>query len=182
MGRFSTKMVVAIGIGAALYGVLGMFGFAVGPNTYFKPALALLTIFGALFGPVVGFLVGFIGHTITDLIAGYGVWWGWVMSSAITGLFMGLVATSAKFNVRRGATTGKQTAYLAITGVIGIIVGLIFAGLFDIIVHGEPADKIAVQVVSAAVSNIIVFGVIGIPAVLAISRANKNNSNLSAEA
>ena len=81
--NFSTLVVVAIGIGAALYGFLGFFGFTVGPATWIKPAVAFLTIFGALFGPVIGFLIGFIGHVITDLMSGGGVWWGWALGSVV---------------------------------------------------------------------------------------------------
>lgn len=74
--NLSTKLVVAIGIGSAIYGVLGLWGFSIAPNTFIKPALALLTIFGAIFGPIAALLIGLIGHTITDAIAGWGIWWG----------------------------------------------------------------------------------------------------------
>lgn len=76
MNKLSTKLVVAIGIGAALYGILGLWGFSIAPNTFIKPALAILTVFGALFGAVAGLLIGLIGHTVTDTIAGWGIWWG----------------------------------------------------------------------------------------------------------
>ena len=45
MNKLSTKLVVAIGIGAALYGILGLWGFSIAPNTFIKPALAILTVF-----------------------------------------------------------------------------------------------------------------------------------------
>ncbi|MGR5862830.1 ECF transporter S component [Bacillus pacificus] len=51
MNKLSTKLVVAIGIGAALYGILGLWDFLLHPIHLLKPALAILTIFGALFGP-----------------------------------------------------------------------------------------------------------------------------------
>ena len=44
MNKLSTKLVVAIGIGAALYGILGLWGFSIAPNTFIKPALAILTV------------------------------------------------------------------------------------------------------------------------------------------
>ena len=89
MNKLSTKLVVAIGIGAALYGILGLWGFSIAPNTFIKPALAILTIFGALFGPVAGLLIGLIGHTVTDTIAGWGIWWGWVLVPALSALQWG---------------------------------------------------------------------------------------------
>lgn len=47
--KLSTKSVVAVGIGAALYGTLSAVAIPVGPNTSFRLAVALLTIFGAMF-------------------------------------------------------------------------------------------------------------------------------------
>ena len=98
MIKIDTKTIVTIGVAAALYGALGFVGIPVGPNTQLKPAIALLAIFSALFGPLVGFSMGFIGHMLTDMIAGWGIWWGWVASSGIMGLFMGLVFKCKKFS------------------------------------------------------------------------------------
>lgn len=180
--KLDTKTVVTIGIGSALYGTLGLFGFPIAPNTFIKPAIALLTIFGALFGPVVGFLVGFIGHTLTDMISGWGIWWGWVLSSAIMGLFMGLVFTYKDFSVKNGVADKRHIIYMVITGLVGIVVAIIFAGAFDVIFMGEPFDKIVLQVVGAVVANALVYVVLGIPAVLGFTKINQNNSNLKLDA
>lgn len=48
MNKLSTKLVVAIGIGAALYGILGLWGFSIAPNTFIKPALAILTVLSVI--------------------------------------------------------------------------------------------------------------------------------------
>lgn len=76
--KLTTKHVVAIGIGAALYAAASMISINVAPNTSLRLAVALLCIFGAIFGPVVGFLVGFIGHALNDAISYGSVWWSWV--------------------------------------------------------------------------------------------------------
>jgi len=70
----SVKMVVVIAIGAALYGVGGLIGVPIFANTMLKPAMAILALFAAVYGPIVGLLVGFLGHWLTDLFAGWGVW------------------------------------------------------------------------------------------------------------
>ena len=90
MNKLSTKLVVAIGIGAALYGILGLWGFSIAPNTFIKPALAILTVLSVIRSSsrTVNRL---IGHTVTDTIAGWGIWWGWVISSGIIGFAMGLI-------------------------------------------------------------------------------------------
>ena len=48
MNKLSTKLVVAIGIGSALYGILGLWGFTIAPNTFIKPALAILTVLSVI--------------------------------------------------------------------------------------------------------------------------------------
>jgi len=74
MGKkvISIKTVVAIGIGAALMFVLMRFVAVPSgvPNTNLNLGIGILSIFAAIFGPVAGFLIGFIGHTLTDLTWG----------------------------------------------------------------------------------------------------------------
>lgn len=179
--NFSTLVVVAIGIGAALYGFLGFFGFTVGPATWIKPAVAFLTIFGALFGPVIGFLIGFIGHVITDLMSGGGVWWGWALGSGLIGLFSGFVYLSKGFNVKAGAYAKKHLYQIIIFGVLGCLVGMGEATIFDVLFMGEPLDKMLVQFWGAFLSNIVVVAVLGLPIILAILRVNKKSTNLTIE-
>lgn len=181
MNQFTTRTVVAIGIGAALYGILGIWGFSIAPNTYIKPAIALLVIFGALFGPVTGLLVGLIGHTLTDAILGFGIWWGWVISSGITGLFSGFIMNKKSFSIKDGQFTKSHIGFLIATSVAGILLGLVFAGIFDVFFMGEPADKIFIQVGGAFLANLLVFFVIALPALIAIAKANKRSTNLKVE-
>ena len=143
MIKIDTKTIVTIGVAAALYGALGFVGIPVGPNTQLKPAIALLAIFSALFGPLVGFSMGFIGHMLTDMIAGWGIWWGWVASSGIMGLFMGLVFKCKKFSVKDGLCSKFHVSYLVITGMIGIVLAFIFAAGFDVVgyTHGGAVSK-----------------------------------------
>ncbi|WP_242285306.1 ECF-type riboflavin transporter substrate-binding protein [Bacillus cereus group sp. BfR-BA-01394] len=181
MNKLSTKLVVAIGIGAALYGILGPWGFSIAPNTFIKPALAILTVFGALFGPVAGLLIGLIGHTVTDTIAGWGIWWGWVISSGIIGFSMGLIQKRVGFSVKNGSFNKGDISYLAITGLVGIVIAIIFAGAFDIIVMGEPFDKIVIQVLGATISDVIVFLVLGLPLTIGLAKSNKKHTHLKIE-
>ena len=59
------KNVVAIGIGAALFFVLGRFVAIPSPvpNTNISLQYAVLALLAAMYGPVAGGLIGFIGHT-----------------------------------------------------------------------------------------------------------------------
>ena len=63
----SVRSVVATGIGAAVFFILMKYiAIPTGvPNTNVNVAEGWLALIAGLFGPVVGFLVGVIGHTIT---------------------------------------------------------------------------------------------------------------------
>ena len=89
---FSVRMVVATGIGAALFFVLMRFVAVPSgiPNTTLNLAYAILALFAGIFGPLAGLLIGLIGHVLTDLTWGYGIWWSWVIASAVFGLIVGL--------------------------------------------------------------------------------------------
>lgn len=90
----SIKPVVAVGIGAALFFVLGRFVAIPSPvpNTNISLQYAVLALLAAMYGPVVGGLIGFIGHTLIDLSWGGSPWWSWVIASAFVGVVVGLFA------------------------------------------------------------------------------------------
>ena len=119
MKKFSVKSIVAIGIGAALFFVLGRFVSIPSPvpNTNISVQYGLLAFLAVVYGPVTGALIGFIGHTLIDFGFGSGIWWSWVIASAVFGLLMGLSAKVLKmdeaqigkkglikFNLRSSAT------------------------------------------------------------------------------
>ena len=82
MKKLSVKTVVAIGIGATLFFVLGKVSIPTPvPNTYISLQYAVQAVFAALFGPIAGLLIGFIGHTLIDA-TNYGPWWSWIIASA----------------------------------------------------------------------------------------------------
>ena len=68
MKKLSIRSVVAIGIGTALYIVLSLVSIPLGfiPNTAIQPRSALLALLAAIYGPVVGGAVGFLGHALAD--------------------------------------------------------------------------------------------------------------------
>ena len=85
--KFSIRTIVAIGIGAAVFMILGRFGSIPSgiPNTNIETAYAYLALMAILYGPAAGFLIGLIGHGLKDLVF-YGMpWFSWVISSAIVG-------------------------------------------------------------------------------------------------
>ena len=81
--KFSIRTIVAIGIGAAVFMILGRFGsIPTGiPNTNIETSYAYLALMAVLYGPIAGLLIGLIGHGLKDLVF-YGMpWFSWVISS-----------------------------------------------------------------------------------------------------
>ena len=94
MKKSPVILVVAIGIGAALFFVLGRFVAIPSPvpNTNISLQYGLLGFMAGLFGPIAGLLIAFIGHALIDFSYGWGIWWSWVIASGVAGLVMGLAA------------------------------------------------------------------------------------------
>ena len=85
MKKMSVKTVVAIGIGAALFFVLGNISIPTPvPNTYASLQYAIQAVFAGLFGPIAGLVIGLIGQCSVDFTA-YGPWWSWIIASGMFG-------------------------------------------------------------------------------------------------
>ena len=179
--KFTTKTVVTISIGAALYGVIGLVGIPIGPNVQIRPAILILTIFSAFFGPVVGFYAGLFGHILTDLLAGWGLWWNWELSSGIYGFCAGLVCLFRGFDIKQGLYKTWHIVFFCITTIFGFFIGYITAGVLDIILMGEPPKKIVYQVCIVALTNSLVFLFFTVPIIVGFLKTNKKNCNLVIE-
>lgn len=174
----STKGVVAIGIGAALYAALSFISIPIGPNTSFRLAVAILPIFGAIFGPLVGFLVGFIGHALNDALAYGSVWWSWVFMSAAIGLFGGFVTFDKKFNPLAGLISKRNYIQLYVYSLIGIVAGSVVAYFGDVFLYSESAGKVWLQIILSGATNLAILFVIANPVIIAIAKLRKSNNNL----
>ncbi len=174
----STKTVVAIGLGAALYYALSYISIPIGPNTSLRPAVALLTIIGAMFGPIAGLFAGFIGHALFDALSYGSVWWSWVALSAVLGLSQGLIFADKSFSVSAGQINKKHIVMMYAYTIIGIVAAGLIAYAGDVFMYGEPADKVWIQIALASVSNFLVVAVIGVPVVIAIAKSNARKTGL----
>ena len=156
------KTFVAVGIGAALFFVLGRFVAIPSPvpNTNISLQYAVLALLAAMYGPVAGGLIGFIGHALIDLSWGGIPWWSWVIASAFTGVVVGLFAK--KLNVNEGEFSKKDVVTYAIANVIAHAVAWIgVAPVLDILIYAEPVDKVFAQGEMAAVANILTAVIVG---------------------
>ena len=177
----SVKTVVAIGIGAALMFVLMRFAaIPTGvPNTNINLGIAILAVFAAIFGPVAGFLIGFIGHTLTDLTWG-GVWWSWVISSAIFGLIIG--ACRKFFKIEEGGFGVKEAfAFNGVQIVTNILVWGFIARTLDLLIYKEPFGKVTLQGFVASGFNILVVLVLGTLLIFGYAKTRARAGSLKAE-
>ena len=179
--NFSAKTVVVIAIGAALYGIGGlpMFGVPVFAHTTLKPAMAVLALFSVLFGPIVGFLVGFIGHWVTDLFAGWGVWLTWVLGSGIVGMVIGLFPMMTKNRLQQGELPMKDFVLFVVLALAGNVVGYGCSAFLDTILYAEPFTKVFTQLSIIAAGNTVLIAVVGFLILKSVAKRNKQSRNLT---
>ncbi len=174
--------VVAIGIGAALFFVLGRFVAIPSPvpNTNISTQYGLLGFMAGLYGPVAGLLIAFIGHTLIDFSYGWGIWWSWVIASGIAGLIMGLSAR--RIALSDDPFDGKKALIFNIYQVIANVIawGLV-APVFDILIYAEPTNKVFIQGLFAGLANIVTTAIIGTLLCFAYSKTRPQAGSLKKE-
>lgn len=176
------RKIVAVGIGAAVFMILGRFGsIPTGiPNTSIETAYAFLALMALMFGPVVGFLIGLIGHGLKDLVF-YGVpWFSWVIASGVLGLIIGISYRSIK--IKSGDFFTKEVIKFNIYQVIAnIIAWSVVAPYLDIVLYAEPGEKVIIQGITAAISNSITVGVLGTYLIATYSKTRIKSGSLRKE-
>ena len=176
---FSTKTIVATGLGAALFLVLFMYVKIPSPvpETNFQLAYGVSTFFGALFGPIAGALIAFIGHALNDFLSYGSPWWSWVIASGVAGLFSGLAFFS--FNLEEGDKPGVMFYVWNIVG--HIVAWLVVAPLLDYVIYSEPLNLLAAQAGIAVVINTISSVVVGTLLCIAYANTRAKKGSLDKE-
>ena len=154
MWEVTTRVIVYAAIGAALYGVAGLFNVLIPgtANVQVRPAFALVTFFGFAFGPIVGFFTGLVGNMIIDQITGWGLLtsWNWSLANGLVGLLAGV------FGVMLARTIPNRLALAAVAAALAVVIGFLF--VFTDLVLGT-ADSVEVAFTAnylpVIVSNLI---------------------------
>jgi len=182
LGKWDTKTIVGIAIGAALFGVLMNFGgIKVTTNTSLTSAYIVLPIVGALFGPIPAALTGLIGNTIADLIGGWGLWFDWSFGNFVAGLFIGLLPLYGA-KIEDGIFTVKHAIIYAITTIIGIGIGFgIVTPLLTVAFYSSELTITWIQAEAAIISDASVAIIIGLPVIFALAKRNAKKTNLNIE-
>lgn len=161
MKKFSVKTIVAIGIGAALFFVLGFFVKIPSPvpNTSISVQYGLLAFIAAVYGPVAGALVGFIGHALIDM-ASYGPWWSWITASGVFGLLMGFACKMLKLEEGEIGKAGLIKFNVSQVVIHALCWGVVAPAL-DIWWYQEPVEKLFAQGLVAGIGNAVTTAIVG---------------------
>ncbi|WP_176560314.1 ECF transporter S component [Brevibacillus dissolubilis] len=128
----------------------------------FRPAIALLAVSAAVFGPVTGFFVGFFGNMGADLLE-QKFWWNWCLGNGIIGLISGLLYLVPEYRPHQGVINRLHYVIFVMLSVVGNYVGLTVAGLIDVEVYQVPFQQAIYEwAITPATVNIISSATMGI--------------------
>ena len=156
MKKFSVKSIVGIGIGAALFFVLGRFVAIPSPvpNVNICVQYGLLAFMSVVYGPVAGALIGLIGHALIDFS------YGWGIASGVFGLLVGFAAKIMKMDEAEMGKKGLVKFNVAQV-VSHVICWGAVAPVLDILMYNEPLDKLFAQGLVSGISNAVTTAIVG---------------------
>lgn len=182
LGKWNTKTIVGVAIGAALFGVLMNFGgIKVSTNTSLTSAMVVVVVVGALFGPIPACLAAGLGNVIADLIGGWGFWFDWSIGNAVLGLFVGLLPVYGA-RIDDGIFEVKHAIIYAVLCILGnaLAFGLV-TPLLTVAFYSSELTITWMQALSAIISNASVLIIVGIPVLFLLAKRNARATNLSKE-
>lgn len=182
LGVWNTKTIVAIAIGAALFGVLMNYGgIPIFTNTKLTTAMIVPVIVGSMFGPVPAMLACFVGNVIADLIGGWGFWFDWSIGNAVLGFIVGLLPFYGA-KITEGVFKVSHAIIYAVICILGnaFAFGLI-TPIFTLLFFGGELTITYAQAFAAVLSNSTILIVIGIPILIALAARYARGTNLKVE-
>ncbi|NGQ94188.1 hypothetical protein G3578_03235 [Brevibacillus sp. SYP-B805] len=175
--RKQTQTVVMVGIGAILYGFLSyLTQFITVEGGSLRPAIVVLTLWGALYGRLAGFFVGMLGALINDLLS-MDVWLHWDIGNGIIGWFAGLAYHMKEFDLRRGRIRGVHYCRIAGYGLLGNYIGLTAPALADLLLQTPGIDVIGWAIMPATVNAIWVC-TLGLLVIAALAHRNASQPSI----
>lgn len=148
-----------MGVGTALYAAFNVFfNILQLPGAQLvalRPSVCIPMFFGYAFGPIVGFVSGFLGNVISDAISWGGFWWNWDVGNGLMGLIPGLAAYFLSKDEMYGR---KGLVSVAVLAVLASVIGMGFAAFTDYVFgYGISTIEEAIYALflPAAVTNAI---------------------------
>lgn len=183
LGVWTTKSIVTMGLGAALYGVLMVYGAVpIFTNTNLSFAMIVPVFVGGLFGPLPAMITCGVGNVIADLIGGWGIWFDWSIGNAVMGLFVGMLPLYGA-DIANGVFKVKHAVIYAILCVVGNMLAFgVVTPIFSTTLYGQDLNITLMQAVFATAGNTLVLVVAGIPILVLLSKRAASKMNLKKEA
>jgi energy-coupling factor transport system substrate-specific component len=182
VGKWNTITLVSVAVGAALFGVLMVFGsIPVFTNTYLTTAMIVPVIVGGMFGSLPAFATMLLGNMLADLIGGWGFWFDWSIGNGVLGLFIGaLPLYGAKID--EGIFGVKHAIIYAVLCIIGNALAFgIVTPIMTSIFYSADLEITFIQAFASGVSNTAVLVIVGIPLLFLLANRFKKRSNLKEE-
>ena len=182
VGEWNTKTIVAIAIGAALFGVLMVWGsIPVFTNTSLTSAMVVPVVVGALFGPLPAFATLLIGNCLADLIGGWGFWFDWSVGNGVLGLFVGLLPMYGA-DIKNGIFKVKHAVIYTICCLLGNAIAFgIVTPVMTSLFYSADLEITFIQSLAGGLSNTAVLVIIGIPVLVLLSKRYASRTNLVEE-
>jgi energy-coupling factor transport system substrate-specific component len=182
VGEWNTKTIVAVAIGAALYGVLMVWGsIPVFTNTNLTSAMIVPVVVGALFGPLPATVALLVGNCLADLIGGWGFWFDWSIGNGVLGLFVGLLPLYGA-DIKNGIFKVKHAVIYTICCVLGNAIAFgIVTPVMTALLYSADLEITFIQSLAGGLSNTAVLVVIGIPVLVLLSKRYASRANLVEE-
>ena len=176
---FSTKTIVATGLGGALFMVLFMFVKVPSPipETNLQIAYGISAFFGLLFGPVAGGLIAFIGHALSDFLSYGSPWWSWVVASGVAGAIGGVAYLKSKTDIEQGEFDVKT--FVIWNVIANAVAWVVVAPVLDIVMYAEPVSLVFTQGAVAFIMDAIVVVVVGGALAFAYAKTKTKEGSLS---
>jgi energy-coupling factor transport system substrate-specific component len=182
-GKWNTKTLVSVAVGAALFGVLMVYGsIPVFTNTQLTSAMIVPVVVGGLYGSVPAFITLLLGNVLADLIGGWGFWFDWSIGNGVLGLFIGtLPLYGAK--IAEGIFKIHHAVIYTVIAIVGNALAFgIVTPILTSVFYASDLEITFLQAFASGISNTIVLVVLGIPILILLSRRFAKRSNLTEEA
>ena len=183
LGDWNTKTIVAVAVGAALFGVLMCYGgIPIFTNTTLTTAMLIPVVVGGLFGPLPAAIAAGVGNVIADLIGGWGMWFDWSIGNAVMAFCVGTLPLYGA-NIKEGIFEVKHMIIYAVVCVLSNVISFgVITPIFTAIFYRADLELTFIQSFAATLGNFAVLVVVGIPLLKILAnryaaRANLNQDN-----
>jgi energy-coupling factor transport system substrate-specific component len=183
LGKWSTKTLVAVAIGAALFGVLMAYGsIPVFTNTQLTSAMIVPVVVGGLFGPLPAFVTLLVGNILADTIGGWGYWFDWSVGNGVLGFFIGTLPLYGA-RIDEGIFKVRHAVIYAVIAILGnaVAFGLV-TPLLTSLFYAADLEITILQAFASGLSNTAVLIVAGIPILALLSKRFGKRKDLKEEA